>query len=78
MMPDTNALSDGFNGADSDPYNTEMISRPISGDNTDLNAELHKVIDSIDKKLKGWSQRTVDRPSLTSHSARERKGEGPC
>lgn len=78
MMPDTNALSDGFNGADSDPYNTEMISRPISGDNMDLNAELHKVIDSIDKKLKGWSQRTVDRPSLTSHSARERKGEGPC
>lgn len=55
IMPDTDALSGGLNAADTDPYDTEMISRPTSSDTISLNAELHKVIGSIDKKLKGWS-----------------------
>jgi hypothetical protein len=53
MMHDTNVLSDVVNAADSDRYDTEMISRPTSGDKMNLSGELQRVMESIDNKLKG-------------------------
>lgn len=62
MKHDTDLLpANGVNGSDSDSLETELSSEPRQTRRLDISAELKNVLESIDKKLQGWSRFTACR-----------------